>query len=232
MCARESRAGSGRGSGSPANDRLLLVLLSLAVAGRGADPRARDAASAAEAVQPHAPRFRHGAAVRRPVTLASRGRCGDTFRSRRHGLRRVRRPFRRPHDERRPPVGAPEPRAPGAEDGAPRRRAAQALGHHPLAHVLRQPQREPLEVAVEPVGERVGPRERATRPRPHRLPIRSSSTASLLSSSSASPSRPTSMATWSCCCCCGSPATSLLVLVSSAATSCGSRLHRQTGQVT
>jgi hypothetical protein len=180
--ATTAHASLDRGSGlPPADDRLLLVLLGLAVAGGRADSGARD--GAAEAVEPHAPGVRHGAAVGRLLTLASRGRGGSgTF----CPLRRVGRPSRcgperdsggeRPRDERRPPVGPAEPRAPGAGGGAVSApRAAQARGDHPLAHVLRQPQRESFEVAVEPLGEgvarRVRARERTARPRPHRAAL-------------------------------------------------------------
>uniref|UniRef100_A0A8R7V0F0 Uncharacterized protein n=1 Tax=Triticum urartu TaxID=4572 RepID=A0A8R7V0F0_TRIUA len=162
-------------SGSP-DDRLLLLRLLLAVAVH----------PAAEAVEPHAPLVggrAHDGPVRRLLTDGSwqrrrrRGRRGG----RSHRLR-VRRPPRgrperhpggeRPGDERRPAVGPADPRAPRA--GVPRHRAAQALlarGHHVPAHVLREAQREPLQVAVKPGGEgvarRVRARERPPRPRPH-----------------------------------------------------------------
>ena len=170
-------------------DRLLLVvlvhvLLRLAVAGRGADSRARHAGGdAAEAVEAHAAFSRgHRAAVRRGaarlLTPGPRGR-GSSGRTRCHGrLRQVGRPPRRrgperdprgegPGDERRPPVRPPEPRAPGAAvpaAGVTRPRAAQALlagrGDHLPAHVLRQTKREPLQVAVEARGEGVARRVR------------------------------------------------------------------------
>ncbi|PVH48123.1 hypothetical protein PAHAL_4G255300 [Panicum hallii] len=192
-------------SGVPGDRLLLVVVLGLAVAGRGADPRGRDGSgAAAEAVEADAPLGRgHGAAVRRGgrlLTLGPRRRRGRLHPCRYHGGLRVgRRPPRRgperdprrerPRDERRPPVRPPEPRAPGAGAGAafpvpPRRpRAAQALlarRDHLPAHVLRQPQRESLEVAVEArregVARGVRPRDerrrrRPPRPRPHRAAL-------------------------------------------------------------